>query len=76
MLVELKESEPEADPDLVERFGEVDVNEAFDNTPPLRAVWVDRDTILDGLREAEFLCVMVDDRLRLREDFIEELQNT
>ena len=72
----MKGSEPEAYLDLVERFGEADVNEAFDNTAPLRAVWVDRDTVLDGLREVEFLCVMVDDRLRLRDDLIQELQNS
>ena len=74
VLAELKESKPEAYLDLVERFGEADVNEAFDNTAPLRAVWVDRDTLLDSLREAEFLYVMVDDRLRPAWELSEELR--
>jgi hypothetical protein len=75
VLLELKETEPEAYLSLVESYGEKTANEAFHNTPPLKTVWVDRDTLLESLREAEFLCVMVDGRLRLREDFIEELQH-
>ena len=40
---------------------------------PLRVMWVDRETLAQSLEDADFLCVKVDDRLKLRQDFIEEL---
>jgi hypothetical protein len=73
---EINESTPEAYLDLVGRHGEDATNQAFDNYAPRRALWVDRETLLESLQEARFLCVMVDGRLKLREDFIEELQST
>jgi hypothetical protein len=70
----LEDTEPEAYLELVERFEDEGlINEAFDNTPPLRVLWIDRDTLLDKLEDSEFLCVMVDDTLKLRRDFIQEL---
>jgi hypothetical protein len=67
--------EPEIYLDLVERHGVADVDEAFDNTAPRRAMWLDRDTLFSQLGDCAFLCVVVDDRLRLRQDFMEELKN-
>jgi hypothetical protein len=40
---------------------------------PYEAFWVDQGTLLDKLIDADFLCVMVDGKIRLRSDFIEEL---
>lgn len=74
-LRQMEAREPEMYLNLVERHGAADVDEAFDNTAPLRAMWLDRDTLLSQLEECDFLCVMVDDRLRLRQDFMEELKN-
>ena len=72
-LRQITDREPEDFLNLVERHGWVDVNEAFDNTSPLRVIWVDRETLAHSLEDAAFLCVKVDDRLKLRQDFIEEL---
>lgn len=49
-------------------------DEALDNTAPLRVLWIDRDSLLDKLGDSDFLCVMVDHRLKLRRDFMEELR--
>jgi len=59
---------------LVERFGEDEVNEAWSNTPQTKIFEVDEETLLGYLQDSDFLCVMVDGRLRLREDFAEELR--
>lgn len=59
---------------LVEEYGEAEVNKAFDNTASYRTVWVDQDTLLDKLGDSDFLIVMVDGKLRLRSDFMEELR--
>jgi hypothetical protein len=72
---ETNESAPEGYLDLVEQFGEAAAGEVFDNYVPRRALWVDRDTLLESLEQARFLCVMVDDRLRLREDFMQKLRD-
>ncbi len=37
-------------------------------------MWIDGDTLLDKLEDSDFLCVMVDHRSKLRQDFIEELK--
>ena len=60
--------------DLVEEHGEEAINRALDNTSPLRALWVDRNTLLEKLEDAEFLAVMVNGRLKLRQDFMDELR--
>jgi hypothetical protein len=48
--------------------------EAVGNTSSLRVMWIDLDMLLDKLKDSDFLCVMVDHRLKLRQDFIEELK--
>ncbi|MBV9454100.1 MAG: hypothetical protein JOZ19_08295 [Rubrobacter sp.] len=70
----LERSMPEAYLQLVDRYGEADASKAFDNTVPLRAVWTDRDSLLDSLEDSDFLCLMVDGVLKLRRMFIEELR--
>jgi hypothetical protein len=72
-LHELEGAEPDNYLGLVERSGEDEVNEAYSNTPPTKIFEVDDETLLDYLRDSDFLCVTVDGRMRLREDFAEEL---
>jgi len=64
---------PQAYLDVVKEHGAAAADEAFDNAAPLVLGWVDQGTLLDSLEEADFLCVMVDHRLKLRQDFMEEL---
>jgi len=64
---------PEGYLQVVEEYGQEAADDAFDNYVPYKALWVDRDTLLDKLRDATFLCVMMDDTLRPRQDLIEEL---
>jgi hypothetical protein len=59
---------------LVDEYGEAETNRAFDNTSPLRVKWVDWYMLLDKLGDSDFPCVMVDHKLKLRQDFIEELK--
>jgi hypothetical protein len=59
---------------LREEEGEEYANEAFNNTSPLRAMWIDSNALLDKLEDSDFLCVRVNHRLKLREDFAEELR--
>ncbi len=73
-LRDLEDRDPESYLALVERYGEELTNRALDNTSPLRAVWIDRALLLEKLEDAEFLCVRVDDQLKLRQDFMEELR--
>ena len=70
----LEQSAPEAYLDLVERYGEARAGEALDNTAPLRAMWTDRVSLLGSLEDSDFLCLMVDGVLKLRQDFIAELK--
>lgn len=65
----LEGTDPQSYMDLMERYGW-----AVGNTSSLRAMWIDTDTLLDKLEDSDFLCVMVDHRLKLRQDFIEELK--
>ncbi len=73
-LRQITEREPDDLLNLVKQHGWTTVNEALDNTAPLRAMWVDRDTLVERLEDTDFLCVRVDDRLKLRQDFMEELK--
>jgi hypothetical protein len=57
-------------------YGEELVNAAYDNTAPLRAMWLDWGSLLDKLEDSDFLCVMVDHKLKLRQDFAGELRKT
>jgi hypothetical protein len=59
--------------DLVEQHGETTVNEAYDNTPPWRSFDIDPGILLDKLEDSDFLCVVVDHQLKLRQDFVAEL---
>jgi hypothetical protein len=70
----LEDEEVEGYLQIVEQYGQADTDEAWDNYLPYRALWVDRNMLLDKLEDSTFLCVMVDSRLRLRRDFIEELR--
>ncbi len=71
---DIENTEPESYLHLVEQFGEELTDEAFDNTSPLRVMWIDLDTLLDKLEDSDFLCVMVDHKLKLRQDFVEEVK--
>jgi hypothetical protein len=66
--------EPETFMDLVDQYGFEEANKALDNISPLRVMWMDRESLLSSLEDADFLCVMVDERLILRRDFMEELK--
>lgn len=61
--------------DLVQNYGAADVDEALDNTSPLKLGWVDNDTLLSSLEDADFLCVMVNGTLRMRRDLIAQLSS-
>ncbi len=65
----LEGTDPQSYMDLMERYGW-----AVANTSSLRVMWIDTYTLLDKLEDSGFLCVMVDHRLKLRQDFIEELK--
>ena len=59
---------------LVERHGEEEVNEAYENTPPLMFHSLDNEKLLDYLEDSDFVCVMVDGRMRPHQDLVEELR--
>jgi hypothetical protein len=59
---------------LVNQHGEEEVNEAYENTPPTMMYFLDVETLLDHLEDSDFLCVMVDGRMMLRQDFAEDLR--
>jgi hypothetical protein len=65
----LEGTDPQSYMDLMERYGW-----AVANTSSLRVMWIDTYTLLDKLEDSDFLCVMVDHTLKLRQDFIEELK--
>jgi hypothetical protein len=70
----VEDAEPEGYSRLADQYGEELVNEAYDNTASLRTMWLDWDSLLDKLEDSDFLCVMVDHKLKLRQDFAEELR--
>jgi hypothetical protein len=74
--VQLRETE-EAESDLylklVNQHGEQPVNKAYNNTAPLAILGISRDALADKLGDSDFLCVVVHGRMKLRQDFIEEL---
>jgi hypothetical protein len=55
-------------------YGEELVNKAYDNPASLRVMWLDWGWLLDKLEDSDFLCVMVDHKLKGRQDFAEELR--
>ena len=74
--VQLRKTE-EAESDLylklVIQHGEQRVNKAYNNTAPLSILGISRDALADKLGGSDFSCVVVDGRMKLRQDFIEEL---
>lgn len=67
-------AQPEGYLRLTDQYGEELVNEAYPNTAPLRVMWLDWGWLLDKLEDSDFLCVIVDHKLKLRQDFAEELR--
>jgi hypothetical protein len=72
-LRETVEAEPDSYLKLVNQHGEQLVNEAYNNAAPLTIIGIGRDALADKLEDSDFLCVVVDGRMKLRQDFIEEL---
>jgi hypothetical protein len=73
-LRSIEDSELERYRDLVDEYGEAETNRAFDNTSPLSVKWVDWYMLLDKLGDSDFPCVIVDHKLKMRQDFVEELK--
>jgi hypothetical protein len=72
-LRKTKEAEPDSYLKLVNQHDEQSVNEAYNNTAPLTIIGIGWDALADKLEDSDFLCVVVDGRMKLRQDFIEEL---
>jgi hypothetical protein len=74
-LRKTNEAEPDSYLKLVNQHGEQQVNQAYDNAAPLTVLVIDREALADKLGDSDFLCVVVDGRMMLRQDFIEELSS-
>jgi hypothetical protein len=72
-LRKTEEAEPDSYLKLVNQHGEQLVNEAYNNAAPLTIIGIGRDALADKLEDSDFLCVVVDGRMKLRQDLIEEL---
>ena len=72
-LITVEAEEPDSHLRLIEEHGEEVLNRAWENAAPLHVFSMDRGWLLDLLEDSDFLCVMVDGRLKLRQDLIEEL---
>ncbi len=72
-LLELEASEADSYLQLVEEHGKADVDDALDNTLPTQVYEVSRDSLAGLLGDSDFLCVLVDGRLKLHEDLAEKL---
>jgi hypothetical protein len=72
-LRKTEEAEPDLYLKLVNQHSEQRVNRAYNNTAPLTVLGINRDALADKLGDSDFLCVVVDGRMKLRQDFIEEL---
>jgi hypothetical protein len=48
---------------------------AYNNMAPLPVFDLDEDLLFGKLEDSDFLCVMVDGILKLRRDFMEELND-
>jgi hypothetical protein len=73
-LRDLENNEADAFLGLKDLVGEEVVNLAYDNTASLQVFGMAPDKMLDKLEDCDFLCVMIDGTLRLRQDLIEELR--
>jgi hypothetical protein len=67
------EAEPDSYLELVSQHGEQRMNEAYNNTAPLTILGISRYSLAAKLEDSDFLCVVVDGRMKLRQDFYEEL---
>ncbi len=65
-LRQLEDTDADSYLDLVECEGEEVVNRAYNNTPSLRVFRIGWGELLEKLEYSDFLCVMLDDKLRLR----------
>ena len=75
VLRDVKEvSEPPLYVRAVEATGEEASSEAVNSMPPYKVFGLDADLLVSKLKDAEFEYVMVDGRVQLRRDLIEELQ--
>jgi hypothetical protein len=72
-LRKTEEAEPDSYLKLVNQHGEQRVNKAYNNTAPLTILGISRDVLVDKLGDSDCLCVVVDGRMQLCQDFIEEL---
>jgi hypothetical protein len=72
-LRKIEEAEADSYLKLVNQHGEHRVNEAYNNAAPLTILGISRDALADKLGDSDFLCVVVNGRMKLRQDFIEEL---
>lgn len=61
--------------DMLETYGEESTNTALDNTAPPEVRGIDEDLLLSKLEDSDFWYVMVDGKMKLRPDFIEELND-
>ena len=74
-LRDIKEvSEPPPYVRAVEGGGEEGGDEVVDSMPPYKVFGLDTDLLVSKLKDAEFEYVMVDGRVQLRRDLIEELE--
>ena len=60
--------------DFLERFGMIVDRALHHHHASLHAYGVSRDSLVEKLESADFLCVKVDGKLKLRRDFVEELK--
>jgi hypothetical protein len=72
---EIHDAEPDDYLRMEREHGGELMDRALDNTAPLRVFAIERDSFAEKLNDSDFLCVLVDGRMRLQEDFIEELMN-
>jgi hypothetical protein len=70
-----EESQPPLYVQAVEGVGEKPRGDPANNMPPYELFGLDADLLVGKLEDAEFEYVMVDGRLRFREDFMEELRS-
>jgi hypothetical protein len=69
-----EESEPPLYAQAVEVGGQGVGGEGVNSTPPYKVFGLDADLLAGKLEDAEFEYVMVDGRMQLRRDLIEELR--
>jgi hypothetical protein len=73
-LREIQDAEADNYLSLVDHHGEGIINVAYNNTAPLQVFDLDESLLLGKLEESDFLYVMVDGNLKLRRDFMEDME--